>query len=394
MIDWDIVKSIDPLFKYHKPAACEISSTLSVKFSAEGKKLHNYTIYGSSAVVNGETKGVGDKTANLFDISSIIKSDNYVRNDNGEETYSQASGYLLNKISVSPSTVYTISGFSSSNNGTGVYRIYMYDSNMQWIRRTEQFTASANNSYTFTADANAYYISIQYTIDEFSPETIQLIQGSSAPAVYEHYGYKIPVTISGKNLFNASGTYNVNASIGVNDGVFPFSTGGNRYTVFFSVKPDTSYTFSCSAPGDRLCIVEYNSVIDPQNYSLQNTLSPDRTILLSSNGAQSYTFSTSSNAKSAAIYYSNETSPADIQIEEDIQSTSYEQYIEPVTVNIYLDSPLMQSQYISYLSKKRFPDETSVVLPPVHTLSGTNVLSVGTTVQPSGIVIKGKLREL
>lgn len=65
------------------------------------------------------------------------------------------------------------------------------------------------------------------------------------------------------------------------------------------------------------------------------------------------------------------------------------------TVNIYLDEQLVKfgddADYIDYATQKRYnADGTSqsVELPTLQTVEGTNTLSVGTTVQPSKVMVK------
>ena len=65
------------------------------------------------------------------------------------------------------------------------------------------------------------------------------------------------------------------------------------------------------------------------------------------------------------------------------------------TTNIYLDEPLAKSgnnaDYIDYAAQKRHNSdgtESSVTLPEISTLAGTNTLTVGTEVQPSDVYIK------
>lgn len=69
------------------------------------------------------------------------------------------------------------------------------------------------------------------------------------------------------------------------------------------------------------------------------------------------------------------------------------------TTDIYLDEPLAKSgnnaDYIDYAAQKRHNSdgtESSVTLPEISTLSGTNTLTVGTEVQPSGVEIKGRIK--
>ena len=71
------------------------------------------------------------------------------------------------------------------------------------------------------------------------------------------------------------------------------------------------------------------------------------------------------------------------------------------TTNIYLPEQIKivgnEAEYIDFGEQKQyFADGTSVdvILPALPTLSGTNTLSVGTEVQPSGIEIKGRIQEV
>ena len=63
-------------------------------------------------------------------------------------------------------------------------------------------------------------------------------------------------------------------------------------------------------------------------------------------------------------------------------------------VNIYLDSPLSDGDYIDFYEQKRFNADDSaetVFIPALQISSGINVLDVGTEVQPSKIYIKGNI---
>lgn len=80
-------------------------------------------------------------------------------------------------------------------------------------------------------------------------------------------------------------------------------------------------------------------------------------------------------------------------------------YRVPVTVNdiitnLYLPEQIKkvgdEAEYIDYAEQKQhFADGTSVdvTLPALPTIAGTNTLSVGTQVQPSKVMTKGKLKE-
>ena len=91
----------------------------------------------------------------------------------------------------------------------------------------------------------------------------------------------------------------------------------------------------------------------------------------------------------------------------DNQSVNYGKYKIPLTLtadsaettDIYLDTPLAKSgnnaDYIDYATQKRHNSdgtESSITLPAISTLAGTNTLTVGTEVQPSSVEIKGRIK--
>lgn len=70
------------------------------------------------------------------------------------------------------------------------------------------------------------------------------------------------------------------------------------------------------------------------------------------------------------------------------------------TIPIYLSEQIRkvgdEAEYIDYgQQKQHFADgtETDVTLPALPTLAGTNVLTVGTAVQPSGVEITGRIKK-
>ena len=79
-----------------------------------------------------------------------------------------------------------------------------------------------------------------------------------------------------------------------------------------------------------------------------------------------------------------------VQVEKGSKATPYEQYHAPVTSTIYLDSPLMENDYIDYeLGQVVRSDGTieTVDVPKITTFNGTNILTVGTTSIPSSIEV-------
>lgn len=105
----------------------------------------------------------------------------------------------------------------------------------------------------------------------------------------------------------------------------------------------------------------------------------------------------STNGYVTIAYRSYDITPIDYhtQLEKGSTATAYEPYHAPVTTPIYLPEPLKmvgdEAEYIDFEEQKQhFADGTSadVTLPAMPTLSGTNMLTVGTEVQPSNVYIK------
>ena len=79
----------------------------------------------------------------------------------------------------------------------------------------------------------------------------------------------------------------------------------------------------------------------------------------------------------------------------EIADGTYEPYQTPITTNIYLTEQIRkvgdEAEYIDFKAQKQyFADGTSVDvgLLALPTIAGTNVLTVGTEVQPSNVYIK------
>ena len=335
----------------------EVEGVPPISFNGIGENLLDYRIDGASG-------GVGDRTNNLFDeIYTNIVNDWDVKYKSifvGEGTFT-LSTTCPKQDGGSATNLFFLSGNVSTGANSGTNGVY--------------------NNYPVTVTSLNGYITIGYRAQSYDPRNYQTMLNEGTTALpYEPYGYKVPVVISGKNLFNENSELNVNASVDVTSGAFPNTFGGNRRTYFFKVKPNTAYTFSCNTIGDRLYICEYNQFINPANYSISNRLFSDNIICNLGTGMSEYSFTTSSNSKMVGIYYSLNIIPTDIQIEIGNIATDYEPYHEPTTTNVYLDEPIEENESISL-------SDTNVNIP---TIRGTNVLTVDTTVQPSNVYVKSR----
>ena len=229
----------------------------------------------------------------------------------------------------------------------------------------------------------------------------------------EHEGeYKVPVTVEGKNLFDmkkfAETAYPQNATVNYSENSLIFTaTRTDAYVnqVYSSttipvvlrsscinVQPLTTYTISMNAP--YKCFISWiNDSFDPVT---EYTTIP--------NNQTSYTFTTPSNCTKLFIRLGKEVTNigdtftiSNIMLNSGSIPLPYEPYHAPVTTPIYLPESIKmvgdEAEYVDYAEQKMHrigADDVDVTLPALPTLPGTNVLSVGTAVQPSKVYVKYK----
>ena len=232
----------------------------------------------------------------------------------------------------------------------------------------------------------------------------------------EHSGeYLVPVTVEGKNLFDCkteripSLTTNI-TSMSVNETLQAISITANNtdarigkvVEVGANYADNLGYKYPCEA-GKYYYLSDSNDVFD-KNYI---TFFNDDNISL----GYSLVATTAIQAPNNATYFtirfgiansvSGQTYTGKLMITElsTFEPPSiYEPYQTPVTTNLYLPEQIKmvgdEAEYVDYKEQEQyFADGTStaVTLPALPTLSGTNTLSVGTTVQPSKIYLQGNI---
>ena len=179
--------------------------------------------------------------------------------------------------------------------------------------------------------------------------------------------YVIPVTIAGKNKFDGtlfSGYYTDSTMTSIGG-----ATG--NYKSFKLLLSAGTYTFSCSVP---VLVIRY---ITSDIY---------RSNPIGSKYTQEYTF-TLANDSYVSLAFRNESNTAwddstTIQVELSQSATEYEPFHEPSTINIFLDEPVYEGESVSM-------EDTGV---HIGTIDGTNILTVGTEVQPSNVEVMGKIK--
>lgn len=369
--------------KIEKNQIQEISGIPPLTFKSYADYLKDCRIYGNT-VQNGtpspqapvDVVGCGVRTGNLFDKNNVATfKTGYIINDDGQETTSSYSGYTNPCITVEPNTRYTLTGdlaqYDIETATLRYYRAYYYNDNA-FLAKSDTLSPSTN-AFTTPYNCNRLAIQCQCINDYPNWNTVMLNLGSTA-LPYEPYGYKIPVTVSygtssittpvyiGTEPLHKIGDYAdyVDYKRGVvvrrikklvirgdETGLFNLTGGFSACRIMVNVLPNTycfSSHFFSSSP-----VFSYYDV-------LENSISVA--------GATSNIYANGLFDSMASIrgFFSNQYSAG-----------------TPVTVWYVLAEP---------------EEEPLESLLPIQTIRGTNVLTADTTVQPSEMYIKGKIKEV
>lgn len=330
--------------------------TLPARFvSKKVQDLKNYLIYGNS-VQNGtptptapvEIESVGDKSKNLFGKNDVIWG--YHINANGEVVASNLNS-CSDFIPCQPNTTYTLTYKSNLPEKAGsTIRMHSYDENKNWIEQNLAFSVSTvyGQGYKgmvevqYTTSANAKYTRFTFKgisdTDETLSTNIQLEEGSTATPYEPYYdGYKIPVTVGGKNLFN-----NKNPNYRIDDTGSLVADTGSKCTDFISVNYNDIYTASCLGSGGTSTTAWICVLYDK-----------DKTFISGSRITNVSNLMTITVNKEDAKYLrlcKRGAGITNVQLELGSQATSYQPYIQSTTTNIYLDQPLRKiGEYTDYI---------------------------------------------
>ena len=193
---------------------------------------------GSTALPYEPYGGVGEMTENLFD---------------GEYTYGYIDSSVRtfyidgnpNKtaiIAISPNTDYVVKKFTESN------RFIAIVTDTAPISGTVGTLVNSNNTateFTFNSGANGNYLVCYVSQSREAAEPHMTVTlGSTAPATYIPYGYKIPVTVGGvtTNLYTDHQLMDGDSIDFTTDQTqIPIATGNNTLTVNTAVQPKSVF---------------------------------------------------------------------------------------------------------------------------------------------------------
>ncbi len=353
----------------------------SIVINNSKDKLSNYKIYGNS-VQNGtpmEIQNVGDKTKNLFnqgitETSSFSDfSNSSIRNfeegvwykgltynnysyeahlldyEIGEyTTMVKVSGQLLYGLAqafkVEPGQIYS---FSYDGDDAQV-AFGFYDTSGNWISSKNWESGKA-----ITIPSDVYWMTVCLPSKAGNEETtysnIQLVLGDKI-IDYEPYGkYKIPVKVSGKNIF----------SLNSYEGVIAWTTKTLTKVI---VQPNTEYVFSIKSferinpiSGGSIVVYIYNNAslledgrVHAFRINVSGEIGPEITSAIINSGFNTelyFVFRENTGTKT-------QIKVEGIMLEKGSIATAYEPYQE-LTTNIYLDEPLRKiGNYVDYIDYK------------------------------------------
>lgn len=350
-------------------------------------------------------ESVGDRTGNLFD-GELLQG--YWAYADGMRDSTSATWITTSKLPCKPNTDYS---FKSSYIGR-YFGFVWFDSNGEYISSSYVSDTSSNMYVKFSSlspvDAAYLIINIKsksntstgdsFTITPSNVTDLMLNEGSTA-LPYEPYGYKVPVTVEGKNLFNFDEPnvkgYDFEKQ---SEGVYYIADtgslyGANRYKL--DTETGKQYVFKG--------VVDNTNISTQLSGYLEGTENPvegqifktgNINIIFTANGKTTLTIfgykaNQSGTVTNLQVY--------DISITDD----TYEPYQPPVTTNLYLPEQIRkvgdEAEYIDYGEQKQHrvgAEDIDVTLPALPTIKGTNVLSVGAEVQPSKIDITGHIKTI
>lgn len=233
------------------------------------------------------------------------------------------------------------------------------------------------NNYSITAlsPSTAKYLIVNF-IAYVDDAVFYLNKGTTT--VFEPYGYKIPVVISGKNLLKQDGTPTTIRGVSWSyrdDG----AVVGERVSSNENISDFTLINSITFKPGSYI-FSRFDTESTPGSSTYQANISING---VSHWGTGNYLFvlNEASTIRVVLRVYPNFTGTAIFKPMirlASIQDDTYEPYHEPTTTTIYLDEPIEENESISL-------SDTNVNIP---TIKGTNVLTVDTIVQPSKVLIK------
>lgn len=370
------------LWYLSKRRAARAKGVPPLTFESNGQPITRWSIEGSVG-------GVGDRTENLFDAAS---NDVQISTSiDGSGTPHSSQWFDLYTVAISPNEKYTVYG--QPNTSAYEYHCF-YNANGQVVG---QFKTSGT---TQTGTAPSTAVSLKLNIVKTAKQNVMLIAGTFVPSDYIPYGYKIPLTCGGEtvNIYLDEPLRAGDSITGSPEGI-KIMTNNLMPSAAAQTIVKSGMTLVCDGKG-RYTITGYNNSHTSVTFSVDL---PPFTIPKSVDRHGSGTFSLWNSGVTGFIwvYHMRDNlriTPQILAITENITDTSYGSPGDCNGLSIqvpssfdgslvlcpqYTDDGVLPAEYTPY-------DRSIIAAIAIPTASGTNTLSVGTTVQPSSVSVSAE----
>ena len=354
-------------------------TSVTLEGCVDDDSIIDYKIYGNCfqdgepSIENPiEVQCVGDRTKNLITATDgyIVKhaENRYIKYDAKTQVFTiQGSGFLtyINLPETIPSGTTTSIfveivnddyEFVKGSMNIGGYGIVSSWQNLLSFSATSQKKQSRVYTITEDTDKICMFVDANASVKNVQVRITYAVCDTEFTE-YEPYGYKIPITASGKNLFNEnllSGGYGIEEYNGVRCLKFADGSEENCFKITYDFKENTAYSITMTI---------YSNNTNTMNLRVYYT---DGTYITINTGQtkinETFWFSIRKSSKTVAYICACDSWRATryldlttLQIEEGSKATEYEPYYEPITTNIYLDEPLRGID--SYLDCVGYKDE-------------------------------------
>lgn len=352
-------------------------------FTTNGQPLVDWTIYGNTT--NGES--VGDRTGNLFDVELV---DNYhIGQDGLPSTYSGRC-CITTPISINTESLVISYAAIGSVDTRCMYSVFLDGILVRRVTNvpTGQTIDTSGGDELYIG----FYLRLGGKLNSNDISNIMLNEGSTA-LPYEPYGYRVPVTVTNEMDTLTTNIYLLEQIRKVGDEaeyadyqeqklhrvrknlLQNTASSQTKNGVTFTVNNDGSVTCNGTASNNTFFKIGDLSLAS-QSYIL--------TGCPSNGGNNSYVLRCYKNGNIIGADVGN-----GFNINESIDGYIEIRIASGYTCNNLIFYPMIRKAdieddtYESYITNT----ELDVTLPALPTLSGTNILSVGTQVQPSNMEI-------
>lgn len=282
-------------------------------------------------------QGVGQKTKNMLDTQAYEVGKAWNTSSNANRATAT--------LTVKPNTTYTLKVFE-----TVADLVYIGVKESADATTAVASQQTVNGTVTITTTASAYTLAIQLnktaiTLNDCQNCKITLTEGSTAPSSYIPYGYEIPISVSGENLFDSNTMIDTNITNKYlkNDGTMGDASPWG-ITTYIPITADRIRLDNITGGAASICCYDANkNFIRGQQYYHQSpillntsdatfvrfSLTPNEQSIIALFGLNDYTFYIGSSPLRAGQSISKTSTGVDIELFEGENTVSTTLYNKP-----------------------------------------------------------------